>query len=131
MTAIGSLPNLKRLKIQHSDFQGAEWKPNEQEAEPTEPGWELTEEGVFPKLEFLQLEDLNLVNWTADDISCFVSLKHLVIRYCCSLKEIPFAIGESESLEKIEVDESNPSVVDSANEIEEEKLEKGIFYMIY
>ncbi|KAL3848632.1 hypothetical protein ACJIZ3_010514 [Penstemon smallii] len=125
MTTIGtSLYNLKQLKIQHSDFQGTEWMPNEPECDPTEPEWELTGEEEFPQLELLLLEDMNLVKWTSNN-SCFESLKHLLIRECCSLKEIPLAIEESEALEKIEVDESSPFVVALVKQIQKNKLDSG------
>lgn len=107
MTVVGSLPHLQQLKLQNSDF--------------TEIVWEPVEEG-FPELILLTMENLNLVEWSADSTH-FPRLQHLVIRGCYSLTEIPIDIGCIDTLERIEVDESSPSVLASARQIQVEQKE--------
>ncbi|KAG8379035.1 hypothetical protein BUALT_Bualt07G0046300 [Buddleja alternifolia] len=109
MATIGSLPNLEMLKIRSSNFEGSEWEPVE---------------GEFCRLQFLQLEKVNLVQWRADETN-FPNLRHLVIRCCFSLEEIPCGVGDIPAIEMIEVDESSPSVVESAKQIQEEQQDNG------
>ncbi|KAL0284064.1 UNVERIFIED_CONTAM: putative late blight resistance proteinR1B-17 [Sesamum radiatum] len=52
MKKIGELSNLEVLKLQKDHFDSSTWEPTE---------------GEFSRLRFLLLEDLNLVNWIADD----------------------------------------------------------------
>ncbi|KAK4425892.1 putative late blight resistance proteinR1B-12 [Sesamum alatum] len=113
---IGSLPNLQVLKMRICHFKTPEMQPSDQEWEPTE--------GEFSSLQFLLLEKLNLVQWRANETH-FPRLRHLVIRECSALEEIPRAIGEIPTLEIIELDESNASVVASARQIQEEQREYG------
>ncbi|KAL0388822.1 UNVERIFIED_CONTAM: putative late blight resistance proteinR1B-8 [Sesamum radiatum] len=113
---IGSLPNLQVLKMRMCDFKTQEMQPSDQEWEPTE--------GEFSSLQFLLLEKLNLVHWKADKTH-FPRLRHLVIRDCSALEEIPHGIGDIPTLEIIELDECNPCVVASARQIQEEQHENG------
>ncbi|KAL0384876.1 UNVERIFIED_CONTAM: putative late blight resistance proteinR1A-10 [Sesamum radiatum] len=110
MNKIGELPNLEVLKLQKDQFDSSTWEPTE---------------GEFPRLRFLLLEDLNLVNWTADD-SHFPRLEHLVIRGCSDLEEIPPGIGEITTLEIIEVQRSSATAVASALKIQEEQADYGV-----
>ncbi|PIN05681.1 Apoptotic ATPase [Handroanthus impetiginosus] len=117
MKVAAALPNLEVLKIRRCPFQGQETRPeNEQD-------WEVTEE-VFCSLRFLLLENLTLVHWRADETN-FPRLRHLVIRQCHSLKEIPGSIGEIPTLELIEVDKYSRSAVASARRIQREQQECG------
>ncbi|KAH6761380.1 hypothetical protein C2S51_018329 [Perilla frutescens var. frutescens] len=109
MTAIASLPYLKVLKLRCSAFQGPHWE---------------TEVGQFKCLEFLLLEDIDLVHWTAhtsEFCNCFLRLRHLSVRHCYKLKKIPSKIGDISFLEMMEVDDCSPSVVASAHQIKEKK----------
>ncbi|KAL3812685.1 hypothetical protein ACJIZ3_013953 [Penstemon smallii] len=110
METVGLLPNLEVLKIRKCNFEDAEWE------EPNE--------GEFCSLQILVLEKLNLVHWRADETH-FPSLRHLIIRNCSSLEEIPSDIGGITTLEIIEVDESSPSVVAWAKQIQEEQCDLG------
>ncbi|XP_057773780.1 putative late blight resistance protein homolog R1B-8 [Salvia miltiorrhiza] len=69
------LPNLEVLKLRDCKFKGV-WDAEQQE---------------FSKLQFLLLEDVQLVQWQADE-SSFPRLRHLVIRRCSALEEIPSAL---------------------------------------
>ncbi|KAG8369900.1 hypothetical protein BUALT_Bualt14G0061500 [Buddleja alternifolia] len=109
MTAIGSLPNLEVLKIRNCNLEGPEWEPAEEE---------------FCSLQFLLLEKINVVCWRADETH-YPRLRHLVIRDCTALEEIPCGIGEIPTLEVIELDGSNPSLVASARKILDEQREYG------
>ncbi|KAH6758242.1 hypothetical protein C2S51_018477 [Perilla frutescens var. frutescens] len=105
-SSIGSLPNLKVLKLRCSAFQGAEWE---------------TEAGQFRSLKFLLLEDMDLVHWTIENDKCFPCLQGLIIGHCYKLKEIPRGIGAIPTLKTIEVVDCSPSVVASAHQIKENR----------
>lgn len=116
MSAIGSLPNLKVLKLRCSAFRGAEWK---------------TGAGEFSSLEFLLLEDIDVVEWTIHNDNglhrlifyhdCFQSLQRLTIRHCFKLREIPPKIGDIQALKTMEVEDCSPSVVASAQQIQKKR----------
>lgn len=99
MSAIGSLPNLKVLKLRCFAFQGEEWE---------------TKIGKFASLEFLLLEDLDLLHLRIHGDKCFPSLRHLIVHHCFKLKMIPRQVGSIRGMEKIEVVDCSPSVVASA-----------------
>ncbi|KAL0376419.1 UNVERIFIED_CONTAM: putative late blight resistance proteinR1A-10 [Sesamum calycinum] len=98
------------------DFKTQEMQPSDQEWEPTE--------GEFSSLQFLLLENLDLVHWKADETH-FPRLRHLVIRDCSALEEIPRGIGDIPTLEIIELDECNTSIVASAKQIQEDQRQYG------
>ncbi|KAK4427720.1 putative late blight resistance proteinR1B-12 [Sesamum alatum] len=110
MSKIGELQNLEVLKLRKNHFDSSMWEPTE---------------GEFSRLRFLLLEDLNLVNWIADDTH-FPQLEHLVIRGCSDLEDIPLAIGEIPTLEIIEVHRSSAYAVASALKIQEEQVDYGL-----
>ncbi|KAH6825829.1 hypothetical protein C2S53_008034 [Perilla frutescens var. hirtella] len=103
MSAIGSLPNLQVLKLRCSAFQGAEW---------------YSRIGEFEGVKYLLLEDIDLVDWTTDNVICthygmrrsFQQLRRLMIRHCYKLKMIPLPIGSVPTLETIEVVDCSPSI---------------------
>ncbi|KAL3849170.1 hypothetical protein ACJIZ3_011052 [Penstemon smallii] len=124
MSVVGRLPNLEQLKLQRCDFLGNDWTSTEiDNLEQTEPEWESVE-GEFDALQFLLMEDLNLVRWRAYG-DHFPILRHLVVRDCSSLEEIPSDIGDIPTLALIEVDESSPSVMASVMQILEEQMDYG------
>ncbi|KAG6413318.1 hypothetical protein SASPL_126027 [Salvia splendens] len=114
MSPIGWLPILKVLKLRCSAFRGAEWKPGD---------------GEFPRLEYLLLEDMDLVKWAIrkDNQSLifyqdsFQNLQHLIIRHCFKLREIPWRIGDIRSLKRMEVVDCGPSVIASAEQIQKKR----------
>ncbi|KAK4425885.1 putative late blight resistance proteinR1B-16 [Sesamum alatum] len=117
MTTVGSLTNLEVLKIRNCTFKDQEMQARDDQV------WE-PKEGEFCSLKFLLLEKLNLVKWRADETH-FPRLRHLLIRGCSALEEIPSGIGEIPTLEIIELDECSPPVVASAKQIQEEQREYG------
>ncbi|KAL3510387.1 hypothetical protein ACH5RR_029788 [Cinchona calisaya] len=109
MGILGMLPNLEVLKLRNYAFKGKQW--------------ELIEEGFF-KLRVLQLHCLDLVQWNANKFH-FPSLQKLVLWFCFHLKEIPLGIGDIDTLEIIELDDSSPSAVKSAMQIQEQQKCQG------
>ncbi|GFP99034.1 putative late blight resistance protein homolog r1b-17 [Phtheirospermum japonicum] len=106
---IASLPNLEVLKLRSYAFLGPEWE-----------SWE----GEFLGLEFLLIEDSDLVHWRADD-GCFPILKRLVVKHCYKLKAIPLHIGSIENLSTIEIVDCNPSVEASAKQLQRDQSENN------
>ncbi|KAG6388153.1 hypothetical protein SASPL_153352 [Salvia splendens] len=102
MTIVGSLPNLRVLKLTHQACKGNRWE---------------TTEGEFPLLEHLLIEKSDLSLWITES-SHFPMLKRLVLNDCWQLAEIPEDIGEISTLELIEVKgKAVMSLVDSVKQI--------------
>ncbi|KAG8379533.1 hypothetical protein BUALT_Bualt07G0098900 [Buddleja alternifolia] len=108
MLFIGTLPNLEILKLEADAIVGEIWK---------------TRDGEFQQLRFLKLERLEFFcQWDVSFSSeHFPKLQQLVLHDCCSLQEIPCAMGEIETLQLIEVDRCRKSVGRSATQIQEEQ----------
>ncbi|KAH0753937.1 hypothetical protein KY290_024207 [Solanum tuberosum] len=102
------LKNLAVLKLYYVEFgDHNEWKVSN---------------GKFPQLKILKLEDLSLMKWiVADD--AFPNLEQLVLRGCRDLMEIPSCFMDILSLQCIEVENCNESVVKSAMNIQETQVE--------
>ncbi|XP_057802302.1 putative late blight resistance protein homolog R1A-10 [Salvia miltiorrhiza] len=110
MTIVGSLPNLRVLKLTHWACKGSTWE---------------TSDGEFPLLEFLLIEKSYLEDWITES-SHFPMLKSLVLDECWQLAEIPEDIGEIPTLELIEVKgKARTSLVESAQRILEKQQEWG------
>ncbi|XP_057800191.1 uncharacterized protein LOC131015784 [Salvia miltiorrhiza] len=110
MTIVGSLPNLRLLKLTHWACKGSTWE---------------TSDGEFPKLEILVIEKSLLEDWITES-SHFPMLKSLVLDECLKLAEIPEDIGEIPTLELIEVKgEARTSLVESAQRILQKQQEWG------
>ncbi|XP_057802574.1 putative late blight resistance protein homolog R1B-16 [Salvia miltiorrhiza] len=105
LSIVGSLPNLQVLKLRNYACDGSIWK---------------TSEGEFEELEFLLIDECNLEEWLMDS-SHFPKLKSLVLQRCPSLAEIPDDFGYIPTLELIEVDGRNKSLVESAKRIQNEQ----------
>ncbi|KAL8484602.1 hypothetical protein ACS0TY_027050 [Phlomoides rotata] len=60
METLCALPNLVVLKIRKCVFESRDFQAKDEE-------WEATERGEFRSLEFLLLENLNLVRWRTDE----------------------------------------------------------------
>lgn len=73
MTAISMLPGLEILKLRRCAFRGPVWNVCEDE---------------FLNLEFLLLEDLDIVKWGAY-YDPFPRLRRIVVRHCYKLDGIP------------------------------------------
>ncbi|KAI3464226.1 hypothetical protein Pfo_020889 [Paulownia fortunei] len=109
MSMIASLPNLRVLKLRCYAFRGPKWETYD------------TDKG-FTKLEFLLIEDTDLVHWTVRRGS-FPSLHCLSIKHCYKLEQIPRILLSS--LVRIEVVDCNPLVVSCAKQIKEDQLKIG------
>ncbi|XP_022852940.1 putative late blight resistance protein homolog R1B-16 isoform X1 [Olea europaea var. sylvestris] len=109
MTIFGMLPNLEVLKLRGFAFIGPEWVPTE---------------GEFLKLKFLLIWETDLEQWKADSTH-FPRLEHLILQNCSKLVEIPSDIGEIQTLEIIEIDNSSLLAMKSAMDILEEQRNQG------
>ncbi|KAH6769240.1 hypothetical protein C2S51_014576 [Perilla frutescens var. frutescens] len=110
MTRVGSLPNLRVLKLRHFACHGETWE---------------TTEGGFPLLESLLIEESKLEQLITES-SHFPKLKSLLLHHCGELIEIPDDIGEIPTLELIEVTGRwKKSLVESARRIKEEQQSYG------
>ncbi|KAJ9551564.1 hypothetical protein OSB04_015609 [Centaurea solstitialis] len=109
MSLIQLLPNLEVLKLKTMAFKGTKWDACEQQ---------------FPQLKLLILQSLNIKHWEASSTS-FPCLKQLSLSGCYNLEEIPLEIGEIATLELIEIDSSNNSVVESVKRIQQEQHHVG------
>ncbi|KAJ9552089.1 hypothetical protein OSB04_016134 [Centaurea solstitialis] len=105
MSKIQWLPNLEVLKLLNYAFEG--------------PSWD-TGEGQFRQLKFLKLQNLDIQQWDTDSGN-FSCLKRLVLLECYHLKGIPDAVGDIPTLEMIDIDKRNHTLVKSANRIREEQ----------
>ncbi|KAL7153582.1 hypothetical protein ABFS83_04G179100 [Erythranthe nasuta] len=111
MRKISPLPNLKVLKLRRYAFRG--------------PKWEVGD-GEFKSLEYLQIEDTDLVSWTTGHCLCFQTLRQLSMKHCYKLEEIPtFRDG---LVTKIELVDCNPKAVDCANKITSQILNVKFSY---
>ncbi|XP_024991152.1 putative late blight resistance protein homolog R1A-3 [Cynara cardunculus var. scolymus] len=109
MSKIQWLPNLEVLKLLNYAFEG--------------PSWD-TGEGQFHQLKFLKLQNLDIQQWDAYS-SNFPCLKRLVLLECYYLKGIPDEVGDIPTLEIIDIDKRNHSLVKSADKIREEQHTMG------
>ncbi|KAL3812758.1 hypothetical protein ACJIZ3_014026 [Penstemon smallii] len=109
LTIVGSLPNLQVLKLKDDAFVGSVWETNEEE---------------FLQLKYLLIASRSLKHWRTEETH-FPSLRHLSLKSCSELVEIPSEIGNIQTLEIIELFECRGSVVDSAHQIKEELQSYG------
>ncbi|XP_057792303.1 putative late blight resistance protein homolog R1B-14 isoform X1 [Salvia miltiorrhiza] len=109
METIGYLPNLQVLKLRNGACRGRTWE---------------TKEDQFPSLEFLEIHKSNLKKWVTEE-SHFPRLKQLVLYYCSRLSKIPNDIGDIPTLELIQVDDVNKSLVQCVKRIQEEQRDNG------
>ncbi|GFP83586.1 putative late blight resistance protein homolog r1a-6 [Phtheirospermum japonicum] len=109
MVNIGRIPKLEVLKLKNRAFMGQVWE---------------TGNGGFIGLKFLLLENSELEIWRATRFD-FPSLRHLVLRLCDALEEVPCGIGEISTLQMIELYSCGGSAVSSAKSIQEEQQSMG------
>ncbi|KAL1546803.1 putative late blight resistance protein R1B-16 isoform X1 [Salvia divinorum] len=110
LTTLCALHNLQVLKISRCKF--------ESEEETHEEEWEAADGDEFCSLQFLYLDGLDIVRWIADETN-FPRLRHLCLRSCYRLEEIPSGIGEIPTLQLIELHNCTTTLVESARQIEE------------
>ncbi|XP_057767443.1 putative late blight resistance protein homolog R1B-16 [Salvia miltiorrhiza] len=109
MRMIGVLPNLRVLKLRRRACFGTEWE---------------TREGEFCQLKVLLIDSTDLLEWITES-SHFPRLERLTLYECDNLREIPCGFGDIPTLELIEVDIRNTTMVESAKCIEEEQESYG------
>nr|GMD67559.1 disease resistance protein RPP13-like isoform X6 [Ipomoea batatas] len=86
--------------------------------------WELLEKENFDQLIYLEIALTYLKHWEAS--AChFPNLRHLVLKGCFELVEIPADFSDIAELKSIKLDCCLPSAVDSAKEIQKEQQEYG------
>nr|XP_027098318.1 putative late blight resistance protein homolog R1B-16 isoform X2 [Coffea arabica] len=106
ITTLGNLQFLQVLKLKDTVFQEGKLE---------------TRDGGFRRLRVLYIGATNLLNWESSE-SHFPTLKCLIIRDCSRLKDIPSDLGKIRSLQRIELYDPTPSLLDSATKIEMLKL---------
>lgn len=106
---IGMLPSLEVLKLRGGVFVGETWE---------------MKQGEFPKLRFLELDELDIVRWTA---SCddFPPLEKLVLHDCKNLEELPSSLGDIPTINLIEVGYCHKSAVSLIKQIQEQQVDMG------
>ncbi|XP_057770222.1 putative late blight resistance protein homolog R1B-16 [Salvia miltiorrhiza] len=109
MRMIGALPNLRVLKLRRRACFGTQWE---------------TTEGEFCQLKVLLIDSTDLLEWVTES-SHFPRLERLTLYECNNLREIPCGFGDIPTLELIEVDSRNTTMVESAKCIEEEQQSYG------
>lgn len=109
MPILKMINTLKVLKLKDNAFTGI--------------GWNASDVGGFPILQFLLMENTKLVNWKVST-DYFPSLTWLVIKNCKELLGIPESLGRY--LEKLEIERVDKSVADSAKKIESDKQTQQI-----
>ncbi|KAL7115281.1 hypothetical protein ACP275_04G174900 [Erythranthe tilingii] len=94
MSKISSLPSLRVLKLRCHAFRGAKW---------------VTRREEFPNLEFLLIEDSDLVEWSFPDIIGLEALRSLSLKHCYKLEMIPLEIGLVKKIELVDCKPLSPS----------------------
>ncbi|KAH0641644.1 hypothetical protein KY289_032618 [Solanum tuberosum] len=107
---ISKLPKLEVLQLKELKLFGDELG---------ETAWEVSEMG-FRNLKFLLIEKMDLKCWKATDDS-FPCLERVIIKNCPSLQEIPKEFAYSMTLKRIELWGCTTSLVNFAEEIQEEQ----------
>ncbi|KAH6832868.1 hypothetical protein C2S53_014379 [Perilla frutescens var. hirtella] len=96
---IHKLKNLKVLKLRCYAFKGHTWH--------------MCDYCTFEKLEYILIEDMDLVCWETT-ICSFGKLRHLSIKHCYNLEQLPAALMINHS---IEVVDCNPYAMDWAKQV--------------
>lgn len=109
MSIIASLPNLQVLKLLHHACDGSTWETADEE---------------FPELKYLLIHASDPRQWITQS-SHFPRLECLVLRFCWYLMEIPQDIGDIPTLELIQIERCNKSLVRSAKQIKEDQQSNG------
>nr|GMD57370.1 putative late blight resistance protein homolog R1A-4 isoform X1 [Ipomoea batatas] len=105
LNVIAMLPRLKVLKLENA-FHGTEWN--------------VVAEGGFPELIFLLLEAKELKQWVVSCWGHFPKLRHLVLRSCNCLEQMPKDF-RGEELESIELKGCHSSLVASAKQLQQKR----------
>ncbi|CAI9117750.1 OLC1v1019229C1 [Oldenlandia corymbosa var. corymbosa] len=104
LKVIGNLWTLKVLKLRAGAFEGQRWDMREEE---------------FEKLEYLELDTMDIVYWDAES-DHLPLLRQLVLCNCKGLERIPLDFAYITTMQKVEVHWCGPSLEKSAKEIGDE-----------
>ncbi|GMP93064.1 hypothetical protein CsSME_00043049 [Camellia sinensis var. sinensis] len=108
-TLVKLLPNHEVLKLLLHACTGRHWE---------------TCDGEFPQLKLLKLESLEIMQWDVCS-NHFPSLQRLQLVNCHGLQNIPSEIGDTPTLQMIELYQCNPCLINSTKEIKEEQENMG------
>lgn len=107
ISILGSLPELKELKLKDNAFHGDKWDVN----------------GTgFPNLQTLKIESLHFKQWQCSSAH-FPQLRRLMLSECKQLKEIPIALADIPTFQELHFPEANGCAQESAVCIRDKKLE--------
>nr|GMD81542.1 putative late blight resistance protein homolog R1A-4 isoform X1 [Ipomoea batatas] len=109
LNVIAKLPQLKVLKLENA-FHGKVWE---------------VAKGGFPELIFLFLEAKELKKWILSSWTDCWQLRHLVLRSCNCLKQIPKDLT-CYNMESIELEGCRSSLVASVKQLQWEKSSKNL-----
>ncbi|KAK4394855.1 putative late blight resistance proteinR1A-10 [Sesamum angolense] len=109
MYVLGTLHNLRVLKLKNNAFAGERWE---------------AADGGFQQLEVLQIEYTDLVLWEVSSHH-FPKLQHLRLRNCEELKALPFGLANVSSLQVIDLHRTTKLAAASARKIQQETDTKG------
>ncbi|XP_031098136.1 putative late blight resistance protein homolog R1A-10 isoform X2 [Ipomoea triloba] len=110
LNVIAKFPNLMVLKLENA-FHGILW--------------EVAQKG-FRKLRFLLIEAKELKQWVVSSSVDFMNLRHLVLRSCTCLEQMPKNfIGYQ--LESIKLEGCHSSLVASAKQLQQKRISMGLF----
>ncbi|XP_019186667.1 PREDICTED: uncharacterized protein LOC109181374 [Ipomoea nil] len=114
MAVLGSLEELEVLKLGDYAFKGETW--------------ELSNDVVFIRLQYLRIGRTNLVTWKATEDS-FPALQNLILRNCNVIKRIPEVFAKVHTLKVMELFHVSESATRSIKEVQE-NVKNGGFKLI-
>nr|GLL37185.1 uncharacterized protein LOC109181763 [Ipomoea trifida] len=115
MTILGSLEELEMLKLDDYAFKGE--------------NWELSNNVVFRRLQYLRIGRTNLVTWKATANS-FPALQSLVLRNCNVIKQIPEAFAKVHTLKVMKLFHVSESATQYVKEVRENIKNNGFKLII-
>nr|GMD40376.1 putative late blight resistance protein homolog R1B-8 [Ipomoea batatas] len=105
MAVLGKLEELEVLKLDDYAFKGE--------------NWELSNDVVFRRLQYLRIGRTNLVTWKLVTHNSFPALQGLVLQNCSSLERIPENFAKVHTLKVMELFHMSENAVKSAKEMKE------------
>ncbi|XP_019187593.1 PREDICTED: putative late blight resistance protein homolog R1B-8 [Ipomoea nil] len=115
MAVLGSLEELEVLKLDDYAFKGE--------------NWELSNNVVFRRLQYLRIGRTNLVTWKATENS-FPALQSLILRNCNVIERIPEAFAKVHTLKVMELFHVSESATQSVKEVRENIKNNGFKLII-
>nr|GMD40382.1 putative late blight resistance protein homolog R1B-14 [Ipomoea batatas] len=115
MAVLGSLEELEVLKLDDYAFKGE--------------NWELSNNVVFRRLQYLRIGRTNLVTWKVTENS-FPTLQSLILRNCNLIERIPEAFAKVHTLKVMELFHISESATQSVKEVRENIKHNGFKLII-